>query len=173
MAVCPQPYFDLELFLRTAEETRLDGDAMDECLTLWETWSSHIGVCTVTAGGKTYRAVWLGEPVETAVSAAWAESPSHGFRLNALAQTLCMCAVHEFLPEVAEAGCAPVPHAGKELAAALTAAGLPARAASGMEYARRYAVVTHEPFGGACDICALASSCPRSGQSGDTVIEIG
>lgn len=168
-----QPYFDLELFMQTAGETRLGGDAMDECLALWEKWSALLANRIVRDGDREYLAVWLDETVEKAVDAAWEESPSHGFRLNALAQTLCMCATHDRLPEIAEAGCAPVPAASPGLAEALTAEGLPARAGEGMEYARKYTMVTRHPFGGACEICALVSSCPRSGQMNDSVVELG
>lgn len=167
------PYFDIELFLLSSGESRLSGDETDRCAALWSQWAAHISVAAVTALGRQYLAVWLSEAVEQAVDEAWGESPSKGFRLNALAQTMCMCAVHERVPEVEEAGCAPVPPPSTELAAALTAKGLPARAANGMELARRYAVVTLAPFSGGCEVCSLLSSCPRSGQAGDSVIEIG
>ena len=167
------PYFDLEFFLQTAGETRLDGATMDTCLALWNEWCASLVCRTVRAGNCGYLAVWLEENVETAVDTAWEKSPSHGFLLNALAQTLCMCAVHERVPEIEEAGCAPVPKPSGELADTLIAAGLPARAGTGLELARRYAVVTRQPFGGACEICALQPSCPRSGRSDDSMFEIG
>lgn len=167
-----QPYFDMELFLQTAGETRLDGAGIDACLALWAEWSASLSCRNVTAGGRTYLAAWLEADVEDAIQAEWEKSPSSGYRLHALAQTLIMCAVHERVPEVEDAGCAPVPESGAELAAALTEAGLPARAGEGLEFARKYAVVTREPFSGGCEICALQRDCPRSGQSGN-VIEIG
>lgn len=167
------PYFDLELFLLTAEESRLNGDDLDQCAALWDLWSREIALAAVTVGKGRYLAVWLSEAVEKTVDQTWAESPSKGFRLNALAQTLCMCAVHERIPEVEEAGCAPVPAPSEELAAALTAAGLPARATDALILARRYAVVTRAPFSGGCETCALLSSCPRSGQTGDRMFEVG
>ncbi len=167
------PCFDLELFLRTAGETRLDGAAMDACLTLWEEWRASLACWTVKVGDRGYLAVWLEEDVETVVDAAWKKSPFHGCLLIALAQTLCMCAAHECVPEIEDAGCAPVPAPSEELAAALTGAGLPARSGNGLELGRRYAVVTRQPFGGACEICALRSSCPRSGRSSDSMVEIG
>ncbi|SBV96035.1 conserved hypothetical protein [uncultured delta proteobacterium] len=180
MTQTPQPYFDLELFLRTAGETRIGGKETDECLLFWERWSASLFCKTVSAQGRNFLAVWLGEDVEQTVDAAWDESPSRGFLLNALAQTLCMCAVHEHLPEIEEAGCAPVPAPDPDLARALTEAGLPARAPARMDgepeggllFARRYAVVTRTPFSGACDVCALRASCPRAGGN-DSVIEFG
>ena len=40
---------------------------------------------------------------------AWESSPSNAFLYNALAQTMCMAAVHAVIPEVQDAGCAPAP----------------------------------------------------------------
>lgn len=169
----PQPYFDLEFFLNTLGEARLSGNDMDECLALWDQWSASLFRRVVDDAERRYFAVWLGAPVENTVDAAWEQAPSRGFRLNVLAQTLCMCAVHEQIPEVEEAGCAPVPYPSAGLVRALSDAGLPARSGAGLELGRRYAVVTRHPFGGGCEVCALLASCPRSGQGGDTVIEIG
>lgn len=175
MSSSPQdrPYFDLELFLQTAGETRLGGAETDECIALWDAWSDSLDRREIKDAGRGYLATWLSESVERAVDAAWNDSPSRGFRLNALAQALCMCAVHERIPEVVEAGCAPVPGPSENLARQLTEAGLPARAGKGLEIGRRYAVVTRFPFGGGCEICALRSSCPRSGGAGGSVFEIG
>ncbi len=166
-----RPYFDLELFLRTAQETRLDGDDLDACLRLWQEWSELLHHSAVRAEGRSYLALWLDEAVEQAVDAAWEASPSRGFRLNALAQTLCMAAVHEMVPEVEEAGCAPVPHASRELAKAVEQAGLPCAADAALQFQRRYAVVTASPFRGGCEICALQGSCPRSGND-ESVLEL-
>ena len=168
-----QPYFDMELFLQTTGETRLAGADRDECLSLWAQWSAKLTRASVTAEGRTYLAVWLHEDVENTIQAEWEESPSKGFRMHALAQTMTMCAVHERVPEVEDVGCAPVPPVSRALADALTEAGLPARAREGLEFARKYAVVTREPFGGGCEICALQSDCPRSGRADGSVIEFG
>lgn len=168
-----RPYFDLELFLQTAGESRLGGTELEECIALWDAWNGSLRRSEVRDGGCGYLAVWLAESVELAVDAAWNDSPSKGFRLNALAQTLCMCAVHERIPEVAEAGCAPVPGPSENLARQLAEAGLPARAGEFLALGRRYAVVTRYPFCGTCEICALRPTCPRSGGIGDSVFEIG
>ena len=167
-----QPYFDMELFLQTVGEARLDGDGIDSCLALWASWSHALSCKKVSANGKTYLAVWLAEEVENTLQEEWERSPSSGYRMHALAQTMIMCAVHEQVPEVENVGCAPVPAPSEELVAALTAAGLLTKSGNGLEFARKYAVVTREPFGGGCEICALQRNCPRSGNA-DTVIEIG
>lgn len=155
---------NLDLFLQTAEIHRLDGREAAECLALWEEWRAYLSCVTVTAGGRAFLAVWLDGQVDHAVDAAWGESPSRGFLLNALAQTLCMCAVRDRIPEIAATGCAPVPRPMPELAQALTAAGLPARVGNGLAFSLRYVVVTPFPFSGGCGTCILAPSCPRIGK---------
>lgn len=165
---CPHPPVlsgdNLGLFLQTAEASRLDGRETAECLALWEEWRARLSCVAVTAGGRAFLAVWLDGRVDNAVDAAWRQSPSRGFLLNALAQTLCMCAVRDRIPEISTTGCAPVPAPTPELAQALTAAGLPARAGSGLTFSLRYVVVTPFPFSSGCDACALAPSCPRPGK---------
>ena len=167
-----QPYFDMELFLATAETTRLDGTTLDMCLERWRTWSNWLQIRTVTVNGGTFLAAWLEEDVEREVDAAWNTSPSEGFILNALAQTLCMCLVHERIPEIEEAGCAPLPRPSVALVEALVDAGLPAAADAALRFGRKYAVVTPAPFGGGCEICALQETCPRSGANGDAAFTL-
>lgn len=165
---CPIPPVlfgdNLDLFLQTAEASRLDDRDATECLVLWEEWRAHLSCVAVTAGGQAFLAVWLDGQVDRAVDAAWGKSPSRGFLLNALAQTLCMCAVRDRIPEIAAAGCAPAPCPTPELTQALTAAGLPARAGGGLAFSLRYVVVTPFPFSGGCNACALAPACPRPGK---------
>lgn len=168
-----QPYFDMELFLQTAGETRLGGPELEECLALWADWSRRLSCNNVNADGRTYLAVWLAEDVENAIQEEWEKSPSQGFRMHCLAQTMIMCAVHERVPEVEDVGCAPVPKPSEELADALAASGLPARSREGLELARKYAVVTRAPFGGGCEICSLQQNCPRSGNANGSFIEFG
>ena len=156
-----RPYFNMELFLTSAGETRVSGRDMDECIALWETWMQHIHAKKITARGAAYLALWLDPLVENAVDAAWRQSPGLGFRLHALAQTLCMAAVHACIPEVEDAGCAPVPQGSREMAAALTKMGLPATCKEYLIVSRKYAVVSAMPFAGGCETCALQQDCPR------------
>jgi hypothetical protein len=113
--------------------------------------------------GKRYLAIWLGAEVEKEVDGAFAASPSEGFRLNSLAQTLCMGAVYQVLPEVEEAGCAPAPGPCEGLRAALASEGVPFQHSSGPALCRRFSVLTPYPFRGACDVCSLESECPKAG----------
>ena len=168
-AYTAQPYFDMELFLQTAEATRLDGAMLEECLDRWSVWCKQLKGGTVRADNTAVFALWLDESVEHEVDAAWQDSPSRGHMLNALAQTICMCAVHERIPEVEDAGCAPSPEPSAELAEALTKAGLPTVTGAALRLGRKYAVVTPEPFKGGCECCALRRTCPRSGVGGMAV----
>lgn len=151
---------NLDFFPQAAGIPCLEEQETAECLTLREEWSALLTCKTVAAHGRSFLAVWLDERVDRAVDAAWEESPSRGFLLNAIAQSLCMRAVSGFIPEIDAAGCAPVPEATPELAKKLTAAGLPARVNNGLGFSRRYVVVTPVPFSGKCGICALSPSCP-------------
>ena len=93
----------------------------------------------------------------------WEEAPSEAFMYNALAQVMCMGIVHSLLPEVEEAGCAPAPHPTDALADALEAEGVPYATVGEPGLSRRFAVVTHYPFRGGCEICMLQKECPKAG----------
>ena len=111
-------------------------------------------------GGREYLLIWLDSTVEKEVDAAWSASPSEGFRLNALAQAMCMAAVRELLPEIEDAGCAPAPKPTQALKQALAAEGVP-YAGRGPALERRYALLTPFPFKGGCEICCLRQECPK------------
>jgi len=160
-----RPYFDLELLMSMSQETRLGGAATERLMELWEQWLPEAHALRVKTDSVEYLAVWLNETVEEEVDKAWDQSPSEAYLYNALAQVLCMSAVHGILPEVQDAGCAPAPRASDTLRAALAAEGLP-YTSSGTP-ARRYAVVTHYPFKGGCEICALQHACPRAQGMGE------
>ncbi len=160
------PYFDLELVMRTSQEKRIGGNTLERFATLWEDWSKKLSVRTVDTGKVKYLVVWLNEEVEEAIDNAWAESPTQAYLDNSLAQSLCMSAIHELVPEVEEAGCAPAPRPTDTLRAALDEAGVPYKDGE-PTLSRRFGVVTHYPFKGACEICFLQENCPKGqGQAG-------
>ncbi len=164
----PTPYFDVELILRNSQESRIGGHVLERLVQLWETWLPKLSVRIVNTGKITYLAVWLDETVEEDIDKAWAESPSQAYLDNALAQTLCMSAVHSLVPEVEDAGCAPAPRTTDTLRAALEETGLPYKDDS-LVLSRRFAVVTHYPFKGGCEICHLQGQCPKGqGQAGSS-----
>lgn len=160
------PYFDLELIMSISQEKRLGGAVLERLARLWEAWLPLVNVRLVDTGKIKYLAAWLDADVEEAVDKAWADSPSQAYMDNAVAQALCMGAVYGVLPEVEDAGCAPAPRPTEKLRAALEAEGMPYKG-DGPTLARRYAVVTHYPFKGACEICHLQEHCPKGqGQAG-------
>lgn len=164
------PYFDLELIMGISQEKRLGGAVLERMVRLWEMWLPECRARLINMGKIKYLSVWLGEPVEKAVDKAWAESPSQAYLDNTLAQALCMGAVYSLLPEIEDAGCAPAPRPTDNLRAALEAEGLPYKG-DGPTLSRRYAVVTHYPFKGACEICHLQNQCPKGqGQAGASTV---
>jgi hypothetical protein len=159
------PYFDLELLMSMSQESRLGGAVTERLMQLWEQWLPEVHALHIKTDPIEYLAVWLNEKVEEDVDNAWDHSPSDAYLYNALAQVLCMSTVHGILPEVQDAGCAPAPRTTDKLRASLAAEGLP-YTSSGMP-ARRYAVVTHYPFKGGCEICTLQHACPRAQGMGE------
>ena len=162
------PYFDMEQFLNMTQETRLGGAVLERLCKLWEAWMPELRASIIDTGKIKYLLVSLSEKVEEAVDASWERSPTDGYQDNVLAQLLCMSAVQEVLPDVVEAGCAPAPRPTESLRQALEELGVPYRDCE-PTLLRRYAVVTHYPFKGACEICHLQSECPKGqGRSEET-----
>ena len=159
------PYFDLELLMSVSRETRIGGAVTERLMRLWEQWVPEAHALRIRTDSAEYLAVWLNEKVEQDVDEAWGQSPSDAYLYNALAQVLCMSAVHGVLPEVEDAGCAPAPRLTDTLRAALEAEGLP-YSPSGTP-ARRYAVVTYYPFKGGCELCSLQHACPKAQGTGE------
>ncbi len=155
-----RPYFNMEGFMEMSHETRLGGAVLERLVSLWGEWLPTLRVCEIAAGKISYLAVWLPESVEKTVDAAWEKSASDGFMVNSLAQYMCMAAVQEMLPQVEEGGCAPSPRPTEALRAALASQGLFYREDTPILEAR-YAVVTHYPFRGGCEICHMQTQCPK------------
>ena len=170
-----RPIFDMELLLGLLQETRLGGQVVEDLANTWERWLPLLHVLKLDTGKIRYLLIWLDESVEKEVDEAWAKSATEGFRLNALAQTMCMCTVYQAEPEVQDAGCAPAPRPTEALRQALAAEGVPYQE-DGPTLSRRYAVLTHFPFRGACDICVLQPDCPKANGSTDAAfhtVELG
>lgn len=163
------PYMDIELLMENSQETRVPGDVMDRLVEYWGKWMPLLNARKITIDKDSYLAVWLDEEVEDSVDEIWDDAPSEAFLFNSLAQTLCMCAVHDLVPEVVEAGCAPAPKPTLDLKLALEEEGLRDPDEQNIELAlvRRYAVTTYFPFRGGCDICHLKKDCPKLQGGGD------
>ncbi len=155
-----RPYFNMEAFMEMSHETRLGGAILERLVSLWGQWLPELRVYEIVAGKISYLAVWLPEAVEKEVDDAWEKSASDGFMINNLAQFMCMAAVQEMLPQVEDSGCAPSPRPTETLRAALASLGLAYRE-NAATLVLRYAVVTHYPFRGGCEICHLQAQCPK------------
>lgn len=155
-----EPYFDLEEFMNISKETRIEGATMEKLAQLWLEWLPLLKVRSLEKAGNSWLAVWLPEEIERVVDETWDKSPSQAYLTNALAQYLCMAAVQELLPQVANGGCAPSPKPSQGLHEAVAQGG-PGYMDDGLSLARRYAVLTHYPFRGGCEICGLQDSCPK------------
>lgn len=166
------PYFDLELLMATSQETRIGGEVMDELAGTWERWLPHAKARRIETASGGFLLAWLGEAVEDDVDDKWEEAPSQAFLFNALAQVMCMGIVHSLLPEVEDAGCAPAPVPSDELAEALEQEGVPYLIMGEPGLSRRFAVVTHYPFRGGCELCALKSGCPKLSGARDTSVTL-
>ena len=104
-----RPVFDFELLLGLLSEKRLGGKVVEELADVWERWLPKLHAIKLETGKGRYLALWLDTDVEEEVDREWAKSSEYGYRLSALAQTMCQCAVYQLMPEVEEAGCAPAP----------------------------------------------------------------
>ena len=167
------PWFDLELFLNVSQERRLGGEVLERMENLWEEWLPELSVKTINTGKIRYLLVSLGEKVEETVDRMWRDSPSTSYLYNALAQTMCMAAVQDAVPEIEFAGCAPSPRPTQALREALEAEGVPYSSETGTVLSRRYAVITYYPFKGGCEICNLQKDCPKgqgAGQEASVVL---
>ncbi|GFH63309.1 MAG: conserved hypothetical protein [Candidatus Desulfovibrio kirbyi] len=164
------PCFDMEAFMTMSRETRLGGAVAERIATLWEQWLPLLNVYEIPNNTTVWLAAWLPEQVEKAVEERWAVSPSEGHLYNNLAQFLCMSAVQEILPEVEIRGCAPVPRPVPALAEALNSLGISYKG-EGPALNRMYAVVTHYPHMGGCEICHLQTHCSKGhGQTAGIVL---
>ena len=157
------PYFDLELLMSTCKETRIDGDMMQKLAEAWDRWLPLARARHIEGNGESYLLAYLDEAVEEDVDDKWEQTPSEAFIFNALAQVMCMGIVHSLLPQVEDIGCAPAPHPTDLLADAQDAEKSPYLIMGEPGLARRYAVVTHYPFKGGCELCVLQKQCPKSG----------
>ncbi|MBR4746977.1 MAG: hypothetical protein IK061_06240 [Desulfovibrio sp.] len=161
-----RPVFDMELLLGLLDEKRLGGQTLEDLAEAWERWLPLLHALKLETGKGRYLALWLDPAVEDEIDEEWKKSAEYGYRLSALAQTMCQCALYQLMPEVEEAGCAPAPQPTAALREALETEGLPYQEVT-HSMLPKFSVLTPYPFHGACDICHLRADCPKAnGQSG-------
>lgn len=158
-----EPYFDLELFMITSQETRIHGETMSRITEKWDAWLPYAHAYKILLQDVAYLLVYLEDYIEEEIDAMWADSPSEAFMFNALAQVMCMGMVHSVLPEVENAGCAPSPEITEALRLLLLDVGV-SYSLSGKAgvSSRRYSVLTYFTFKGSCGVCVLQEDCPKN-----------
>ena len=156
-----RPTFDLFGFLEMSHENRLGGATLERFEELWEEWGSIVNAVLLDTGKIKYLALWLPKSVEEEVDRIWKASAHEGFLLNTLAQYYLMTFVQELLPEVEEGGCAPAPRPTEALRTTLADLGVPYKSESSSLLSLAYAMVTHYPYRGGCEICHLQDHCPK------------
>lgn len=154
----PEAYFDLEDFMNFSKESRLDAPTLEMLAEYWEDWQGKLQARQIEHDSDSWLAVWLPETIAEAIENTWHSLPSKGFMLNSLAQYLCMSAVGNLLPQVETLGCAPTPAPHASLRKGLQELEL---ATDDGTLANRFAVVTHYPFRGGCEVCNLSEDCPK------------
>ncbi|MBQ9536395.1 MAG: hypothetical protein IJU79_01245 [Desulfovibrionaceae bacterium] len=156
-----RPTFDLFAFMEMSHENRIGGATLERFEHLWEEWCSSLSAYLIDTGKIKYLVVWLPQSVEELVDKTWKATPSEGFLLNSLAQFLCMSFIQLVLPEVDESSCAPSPRPTPTLRACLEKLGVPYKSPTSSLLSLQYAIVTHYPYRGGCEICHLQDHCPK------------
>jgi hypothetical protein len=150
--------FDLETFMALAQLKGLEGRETVELLEFWAKWRPGLKVHLL--GRKTgYLAIHMQREVEEEIDSIWDESPSRGFKLQALVQTMIIGVLRELMPEVGVNQCAPVPKPGNVLKKSLAKIGLELYDEGALNY--KYSTLTYYPFKEGCESCYLYSSCPK------------
>lgn len=157
------PFFDMEQFMLITQTKRLDEESARVIVEYWERWREQLRVRKIEFGQNAYILVWLEQLVEEEITRLWQTAPSRAFSVNNLAMAMLMATIRELVPEVAAAGCAPVPAPGPKLRKALRDVGMDWPENAGLN--RQYAMITYIPFKGGCQICHLKNECPNAGKA--------
>jgi hypothetical protein len=187
-----RPEFDIELFMAMSQEFKLDGKLVELLGEYWGKWLGLLKVDRFSDGEEGYLLIRLddkpgcaggAEPgkagcsgcaggetgcsVEAEVQRVWDQSPHRGFLLHNLAQALVMAAARMLIPDLVEAGCAPLPAPEEGLRKALAEVGLEWTKRGGLS--NMYSILTPHPFAGGCSACFLRKNCPNLKQTGQPV----
>ena len=154
-----QPEFDFSTFLFLAQIDEIGPQEMLSVLATWEKWSPHLKVYQL-GDRKGHVVVFLEETVEKQVDGIWKESPSEGFKHEAIAQTMIMGTLKALMPELGEKECAPVPEPTKPLRRTLDKLGLDLQESGALN--RKYATITPYPHRYGCERCHLKDSCIKN-----------
>ena len=154
-----QPEFDFSTFLFLAQIDEIGPQEMLSVLATWENWSPHLKVYQL-GDRKGHVVVYLEAAVEDQVDGIWKQSPSEGFKHEAIAQTMIMGTLKALMPELGEKECAPVPEPTKPLRRTLDKLGLDMQESGALN--RKYATITPYPHRYGCERCHLKDSCIKN-----------
>lgn len=154
-----QPEFDFSTFLFLAQIDQIGPLEMRAVLETWEKWLPHLKIHQL-GDRKGHVLVYLEEAVEEEVDAIWKESPSEGFKHEAIAQTMIMGTLKSLMPELGEKECAPVPEPTKPLRRTVEKLGLHMQESGALS--RKYSTITPYPHRYGCERCHLKDSCVKN-----------
>ena len=154
-----KPEFDFSTFLFLSQIDELGPRDMIAVLDVWEKWLPHLIVYKL-GDRKEHVVVFLDEAVENQVDEIWKQSPSEGFKHEAIAQTMIMGTLKTLMPELGEKQCAPVPEPTKPLGRTLEKIGLDLQDSGALN--RKYATLTPYPHRYGCERCHLKDSCIKN-----------
>lgn len=154
-----QPDFDFQTLLFLAQIDALGPQEMLSILATWERWLPHLKIFKL-GDRKEHVVVFLEEHVEREVDGIWRDSPSEGFKHEAIAQTMIMSALKHLMPELGETQCAPVPEPTKPLRRTLRTVGLDLEESGALS--RKYSTITPYPHRYGCERCYLKDSCVKN-----------
>jgi len=154
-----QPEFDFPTFLFLSQIDELGPRDMIAVLDVWEKWLPLLKVYKL-GDRKEHVVVFLESEIEDQVDAIWKQSPSEGFKHEAIAQTMIMGTLKALMPELGEKQCAPVPEPTKPLCRTLEKIGLNLQDSGALD--RKYATITPYPHRYGCERCHLKDSCIKN-----------
>lgn len=154
-----QPEFDFSTFLFLSQNDELGPQDMIAVLDVWDRWLPHLKVYKL-GDRKEHVVVFLEKPVEERIDEIWGQSPSEGFKHEAIAQTMIMGTLKTLMPELGETQCAPVPEPTKPLCRTLEKIGLTLQDSGALS--RKYATLTPYPHRYGCERCHLKDSCIKN-----------
>ena len=158
-----QPEFDMWFYAELSGEKRMDNALLEKLEERWNAWLPLLrghAMADPSGKGGSYVLIHLEPEVDAEVDATWDESPTDGLALHNLAVTMCMTAAQAAVPELAENGCAPMPRPGVAVQDAFEEIGVNWSPDGSID--RKFAVFTHAPYKGGCEICHLEDTCPNS-----------
>lgn len=154
-----EPNFDFSTFLFLAQMDEIGPHEMHAILNTWERWLPHLKIYKL-GERKGHVAIFLEEPVEHEVDAIWKDSPSEGFKHEAIAQTMIMGTLKMLMPELGEKECAPVPEPTKPIRRTLERVGLAMEDSGALS--RKYSTITPYPHRYGCERCYLKDGCIKN-----------